>query len=125
LPSVQVADPVDHAAVERPSAITEVTRANAIRDSLKGTNFSDPQFRRRCDALGVKIGVRRDVIQLWLIEMEQLYHFMVRQGIEDDSHTDDEWVLKHLKQFKCVCVEDVKLAYNHLARQLGLPEVLE
>ena len=57
--------------------------------------------------------------------MAQLYSFMITEGIDDRSQTDDPWVLKHLEQFRCFCVEDVKLAYDQLARQLRLPEVVD
>jgi hypothetical protein len=62
---------------------------------------------------------------VWLAELHHLYQFMRDHGIQDRNGTDDPWALKHLDQFKCFTVEDVKHEFNRWARLQGRSDLIE
>jgi tetratricopeptide (TPR) repeat protein len=61
---------------------------------------------------------------MYLSELHHLHHFMTAAGIKNKGETNDRWVLKHLDEFRCYSVEDVKREYNRLATLLGKTDVM-
>jgi tetratricopeptide (TPR) repeat protein len=61
---------------------------------------------------------------MFLMELRHLHEFMLQERIKDKTETDDKWILKHLDEFHCFSVEDVKGEHNRLAMLLGRTDLI-